>query len=93
MRMDEEASSKTGSSDYWSWMKAAEVEDRKFLASRGHSLDEYTSQRVHNSNSQYAPKSLDWDGVLLPGESPPAHDSEDDDLGIGELLFGNGEEE
>ena len=82
---------KTVSFDYWSWMKAAEVEDRKTLASVGHSFDEYTSQRVHNN--RYAPKSLDWDDIPLPGEIPPAHDSEDDDLGIGGLLFGNGEDE
>lgn len=50
------------------------------------SLDEYkASQR-----GRYAPKSLDWDGIPLPGESVPVEESEDDDLGLGALLSTKG---
>lgn len=89
MRMDEEAHSKTANPDYWSWMKAAEMEDEERLASGDHTHDEYTSQRINNSH--YAPKSLNWDKILLPGESPPVQEIDYDDLGIGALLFANEE--
>lgn len=67
-------------SDYWSWVKAAEAEDE---AEAGETLDEYTSQRL---KKQYAPKSLDWERIPLPGETNLAEE-ENDDLGIGGLLF------
>ena len=91
MRLEEETYSRARNSDYWSWMKVAEMEDCERLGFEAQSLNEYTSQRVHNS--QYAPKSLDWDSIPLPGETPPVKESDDDDLGIGGLLFTNKEED
>ncbi|MBE3046219.1 hypothetical protein IMZ48_27515 [Candidatus Bathyarchaeota archaeon] len=46
------------------------------------SLDEYKASK----RGQFAPKSLDWDSVLLPGEKVTVEESEDGDLGIGLLL-------
>ena len=61
-------------------MKAAEFEEEG--NEHGSSLDEYKTSR----RGEYAPKSLDWDSVPLPGKSAPTEESEDDDLGIGILL-------
>lgn len=64
-------------SEYWSWVKAAEAE---YDVETGGSFDEYTSQRLR-------PKYLDWNNIPFPEEKNVINE-EDDDLGIGRLLFG-----
>ena len=80
MRVDSENTGKN--MEYWSWVKAAEIEDGG--DSIGPSLDEYSSQR---KSAMYTPGKLDWHSIRLPGELESTEGDDDDDLGIGSLLF------
>lgn len=83
MRVDGKAGGKN--SEYWSWIKAAKLENEEDLGFGGDSLDEYTPQRVPSRHCALA--SLDWDSIPLPGRGPHAPEADDEDMRIRALLF------
>lgn len=66
MRLDE-GTTGAGDTDYWSWVKAASLEngDQDSPNAAG-ALDEYSQNRLAKT---YAPNTVKWDHILLPGET------------------------